>query len=109
MAPRGSPGDSGQRGHQACKVEGPGAAVAADELATVTAHCTLVLILLPQGSGQGDTATTTPGGTGGQSAPMAVAGLVLAGDPIAHCPLYPHITHPAPNTPTPFSLVTSIS
>lgn len=101
MVPRDSPGDAGQRGYQACKVEGPGAAVTADELATITAHGTLVLVLLPQGSRQGvsATATNTLGGTSGQPASVAVAGHVLARDIITHHPfaLHPHITHLTPN------------
>lgn len=64
----GSPGDTGQWGHQAGEVEGPGASIAADKLATITAHRTLVLVLLPRGRGsrQGVTTTSPLGGTGRQ-------------------------------------------
>lgn len=53
MIRRGSPGDTWQWGHQAGKVEGPGAAITADELTTITACCTLILVFLPRGSRQG--------------------------------------------------------
>lgn len=60
VTPQGSPRDAGQWGHQAGQVEGPGAAIAADELTTITACCTLILVLLFQGSGQGVTITAIP-------------------------------------------------
>lgn len=48
-----SPGDMGQWGHQAGKVKGPGAAVTADELTTITACCTLILVFLSPGEWAG--------------------------------------------------------
>lgn len=89
MAPWGSPGDAGQRGHQAGEVEGPGAAIAADELTTITAYRTLVLILLPQGSGQQVTTR--------QQAAVVLA-LMLARDPRACHPHHPFPLHHPPCT-----------
>lgn len=46
-----SPGDLPQRWGQASQVEGPGAAITADELTSIVAHSTFVLVLLTRREG----------------------------------------------------------
>ena len=46
MAGESAPGDGAEGGVEAGQVEGPGTAVAADELASVFTHATLVVVTL---------------------------------------------------------------
>lgn len=88
VARQGSPGHSGQRGHQAGEVEGPGAAVAADELTAVAARRALVLVLL--GSGRGGSPPPNP--HPGWHCRTACA----PGDTAAPLPSLTHTKHPTP-------------